>query len=79
MKALEYRERTIEELKQMEQDLRQDIFNLRFQHATGQLDDISRLRQAKRNLARVKTVLREHELGIRQVVTVKVKGADVAG
>ena len=77
MKALEYRERTIEELKQMEQDLRQDIFNLRFQHATGQLDDISRLRQAKRNLARVKTVLREHELGIRQVVTVK--GADVAG
>ncbi len=77
MKALEYRERTLEELKQMEQDLRQDIFNLRFQHATGQLDDISRLRQAKRNLARVKTVLREHELGIRQVVTVK--GADVAG
>ena len=77
MKALEYRERTLDELKQMEQDLRQDIFNLRFQHATGQLDDISRLRQAKRNLARVKTVLREHELGIRQVVTVK--GADVAG
>ena len=77
MKASEYRERTLEELKQMEQDLRQDIFNLRFQHATGQLDDISRLRQAKRNLARVKTVLREHELGIRQVVTAK--GADVAG
>lgn len=74
MKAQEYRERTYEELKQMELDLRQDLFNLRFQHATGQLDDASRLRLAKRNLARVKTVVREHELGIRNVVTSKDAG-----
>ena len=69
VKAQEYRDRTYEELRQMELDLRQDLFNLRFQHATGQLDDASRLRQAKRNLARVKTVVREHELGIRKVVS----------
>ncbi len=75
MKATEYRERTYEELQQTVQDLRQDIFNLRFQQATGQLDDVSRLGQAKRNLARVNTILREHELGIRRVVG---KGADAA-
>ena len=74
MKAQEYRERTYEELKQMVSDLRQDLFNLRFQHATGQLDDASRLRQAKRNLARVKTVVREHELGIRKIVSSKDAG-----
>jgi large subunit ribosomal protein L29 len=69
MKATEYRERTFEELQQMVEDLSQDVFNLRFQHSTGQLDDVSRLRLAKRNLARVKTILREHELGIRRVVS----------
>ena len=66
MKASEYRERTLEELQQTELDLRQDIFNLRFQHATGQLDDVSRLKQAKRNLARVKTILQEHAMGVRR-------------
>jgi large subunit ribosomal protein L29 len=75
MNAEEYRERTFEELQQMQRDLRQDVFNLRFQHSTGQLDDVSRLRMAKRNLARVKTVLREHELGIRQIVAAKDAGA----
>lgn len=69
MKAREYRERTLEELRQMSDDLKQDVFNLRFQHATGQLDDISRLRQAKRNLARVETVIREHELGVHKLLT----------
>jgi large subunit ribosomal protein L29 len=69
MKAREYRERTLEELRQMADDLKQDIFNLRFQHATGQLDDISRLRQTKRDLARVETVIREHELGVHKLLT----------
>jgi large subunit ribosomal protein L29 len=69
MKANEYRERPYEELLQLTRDLRQDIFNLRFQHATGQLDDVSKLSQAKRNLARVRTILREHELGIRRLNT----------
>ena len=76
MRASEYRERTFEELQQTALDIRQDIFNLRFQHATGQLDDVSRLRQAKKNLARVMTILREHQLGIRKVVSRE--DADVA-
>ena len=70
MKASEYRERTMEELRQMVDDLNQDVFNLRFQHATGQLDDISRLRQTRRDLARVETVIREHELGVHKLLTV---------
>ena len=70
MKAAEYRERTLEELGQLVEDLKQDIFNLRFQHATGQLDDVSRLSQTKRDLARVETVIREHELGVRKLLTV---------
>ncbi|NMB76818.1 MAG: 50S ribosomal protein L29 [Myxococcales bacterium] len=67
MKAGELRERPLEELRQMAQDLKEDIFKLRFQHATGQLDDVSKLRQARRKLARVNTLLREHELGIRKL------------
>jgi large subunit ribosomal protein L29 len=75
MKASEYRDRTVEELKLMLRDLQQDIFNLRFQHATGQLDNISRLRMARRDMARLKTVIREHEIGVRAVVTKKEAGA----
>jgi large subunit ribosomal protein L29 len=69
MKAKEYRERPIEELRHMVEDLRQDVFNLRFQHATGQLDDVSKLRQTKRTLAVVETLIREHELGIRTLTS----------
>jgi large subunit ribosomal protein L29 len=75
MKASEYRERTLEELRQLVDDLKQDIFNLKFQHATGQLDDISRLTQTKRNLARVKTIIREHELGKHRLLTVEAREA----
>jgi large subunit ribosomal protein L29 len=67
MKASEYRERSAEELLQMSQDLQQDLFNLRFQHATGQLDDVSKLKQSKRDLARIKTILRENEMGIKKL------------
>ena len=76
MKASEYRERTYEELRNLSEDLRQDIFNLRFQHATGQLDDVSRITQAKRDLARVKTLVKEHELGIRKLVSAQDNQAD---
>ena len=67
--ANEYRERSVEDLRQVVEDLREDIFKLRFQHATGQLDDVSKLRQAKHKLARVRTVVREHELRIRVLTT----------
>lgn len=69
MKPSEYRERPIEELRRIAEDLKEDIFKLRFQHATGQLDDVSKLRQAKKKLARVKTIVREHDLGIKKLAT----------
>jgi large subunit ribosomal protein L29 len=79
MKASEYRERTLEELRQVVEDLRQDVFNLKFQHATGQLDDVSKLTQTKRDLARVKTVIREHELGKHRLLTVEEREASTKG
>jgi large subunit ribosomal protein L29 len=52
-----------EELKKAKEEL----FNLRFQSATGQLDNHGRMRAVKRDIARIHTVLRERELGIRAV------------
>lgn len=62
MKTKELREMTREELELKIRDLKEDLFNLRFQHATNQLDNSLRLRFVRRELARVKTVLREQEL-----------------
>jgi len=54
-------ERLLEELKKSKEEL----FNLRFQSATGQLESHGRLRAVKRDIARIYTVIRERELGIR--------------
>jgi large subunit ribosomal protein L29 len=54
-------ERLLEELKKAKEEL----FNLRFQSATGQLENHGRLRSVKKDIARIYTVLRERELGIR--------------
>lgn len=54
-------ERLVEELRKAKEEL----FNLRFQSATGQLESHGRLRAVKRDIARIYTVLRERELGIR--------------
>ena len=62
MRASELRELTSVELGQKLADLTQELFNLRFQHATDQLENPMRLRQAKRDIARIKTVLREQQL-----------------
>lgn len=59
MKASELRELSLEELGHKLEDLTQEFFNLRFQHATDQLENPMRLRQTKKDVARVKTVLRE--------------------
>ena len=53
------RELSIEEIQQKEKDLRQELFNLRFQHATHQLENIMRIRTVRRSIARAKTVLAE--------------------
>lgn len=46
--------------------LKEELFNLRFQHATGQLENPMRIRQVKRSIAQIKTIQRERELNIRQ-------------
>ncbi|GAB4261723.1 50S ribosomal protein L29 [Deferrisoma sp.] len=59
MNAKELRELTDAELEAREQELRQELFNLRFQHALRQLENTARIRQVKREIARILTVLRE--------------------
>lgn len=62
MKAKELRELSDEELRQRERELREELFNLRFQHALGQLSNVMRIPQVKREIARIKTILREREI-----------------
>lgn len=62
MKARELRELDDDELRKKEKDLREELFNLRFQHATGQLENTQRMKLVKREIARVLTILREREL-----------------
>ncbi|MCB2226954.1 MAG: 50S ribosomal protein L29 [Desulfarculaceae bacterium] len=57
MKATELRELSPEELAQKLEDLRQELFNLNFQHATGQLENPMRIGQTKKDIARVLTVI----------------------
>jgi len=63
MKIDKVRELGVEELKDKESDLREEIFRARIQKETGQLDKIGQIRVLRKDLARVKTVLRELELG----------------
>jgi large subunit ribosomal protein L29 len=62
MRAKEFRDLSAEELKEKERGLSQELFNLRFQKATGQLGNTAMLWKTKRDLARVKTILRELEI-----------------
>ncbi len=59
MKAKELRQLSEGELLIKEKELGEELFNLRFQHATGQLDYVMRIPQVKRDFARVKTILKE--------------------
>jgi large subunit ribosomal protein L29 len=62
VKAKELRDLSIEELEEKERELGQSLFNLRFQKATGQLGNTAMVGKTKRDLARVKTVIRERGL-----------------
>ncbi len=62
MKAKEFRDLSVDELRGKEKDLRQELFNMRFQKATGQLGNTAMMGKTKRDLARIKTVLREMEI-----------------
>ncbi|GAA3061396.1 MULTISPECIES: 50S ribosomal protein L29 [Actinomycetes] len=55
---------------------KEELFNLRFQSATGQLESSSRLKAVKRDIARIYTVLRERELGIREMVGAEAEAAE---
>ena len=59
MKASEFRDLSVEELEVKEKELAEAFFNLKFQHATGQLDNTAQLKRTRRDIARVKTVLEE--------------------
>ncbi|MEW6443694.1 MAG: 50S ribosomal protein L29 [bacterium] len=63
MKAGEIRDLTQDELGQKEQELVEELFNLKIQHATGQLENTARIGQVRRDIARIKTVLRERQGG----------------
>ena len=62
MKAAQIRELKENELNKKLADLKEELFNLRFQHAINQLDNPQRLKAVKKDIARVKTILREIEL-----------------
>ena len=62
MRAKEFRDLSAEELKEKKRGLSQELFNLRFQKATGQLGNTAMLWKTKRDLARVKTILRELQI-----------------
>jgi large subunit ribosomal protein L29 len=64
MKANELRNLTTAEIEQNINSLKEELFNLRFQLATGQLENTARIKQVRKDIARAKTILRQRELGI---------------
>ncbi|MBX6368687.1 MAG: 50S ribosomal protein L29 [Rhodospirillales bacterium] len=61
MKAADVRAKTVDELKTQLGELQKEAFNLRFQRASGQLENTARVRQVRRDIARIKTILGERE------------------
>ncbi|OSQ36635.1 50S ribosomal protein L29 [Thalassospira mesophila] len=57
MKVADLRAKSADELKEMLLDLRKESFNMRFQQATGQFENTARVRQVRRDIARIKTLL----------------------
>ncbi|WP_243292391.1 MULTISPECIES: 50S ribosomal protein L29 [Bacillus] len=62
MKANEIRDLTTAEIEQKVKSLKEELFNLRFQLATGQLENTARIREVRKAIARMKTVIREREI-----------------
>ena len=63
MKTKELHEMTVEELNTKLKELSEELFNLRFRHAVGQLENSASLNTCKKDIAKVKTILRQRELG----------------
>lgn len=66
MKVKELRELTVDELNKKMNENKDELFKLRFQLATGQLDNPMRIKEVRKNIARVKTIMREREVGIKR-------------
>ena len=62
MKAKELHELTVDELNTKLKELTEELFNLRFRHAIGQLENPASLKNVKKEIAKIKTILREREL-----------------
>ena len=62
MKANKFRDLSSDALLAREKELKTELFNLRFQSATGQLNNTQRISECKKDIARVKTIIREREL-----------------
>ncbi len=62
MKAKEIREMTLDEMGRKLEELKKDLFNLRFQHATNQLENPIKIVDVKRDIARINTIIREKEI-----------------
>ncbi len=62
MKANEIRDLTTVEIEQKIKSLKEEMFNLRFQLATGQLENTARIREVRKSIARMKTIIHEREL-----------------
>ena len=73
-KIVELREMGDDKIEELLENAREEIFNLRFQHASARLDDVSRLRAVRREIAQFETVLHMRQLAIKEAV----KQADVA-
>jgi large subunit ribosomal protein L29 len=67
MKSGDLRTRTPDELNEQAETLGKEIFNLRFQRASGQLENTARVRQARRDIARIKTILGERQRAVAKV------------
>ena len=64
MKANEIKDMTVDELNSKLAELKQELFNLRFQHAVNQLENPKRLQDVKKDIARVKTFIRKQESNV---------------
>ena len=69
MRAAEMRQLTPEELAQRLNDSADDLFRLKFQLISGQLQDYVRIKQARKEIARINTIIRERELQVNQTPT----------
>ena len=62
MKVQDIRNTETQELLNKVEEYKKELFGLRFQHATGQLEDTARIKKVKKSIARIKTIIREREL-----------------